>query len=304
MPLERKYARGRHLRQARSLSARIAIYGALFLWTFVCIFPIYWTATTSFKIAPDVMRGHLIPWLDYAPNWKGWRSLGLSPDTILEFSNPRAQFLSRFSNSLICSLSASFLAVVLGSMAAYGLSRFNYRFGFMKNQDISFFFLSQLILPPVVLALPLLVLYKELAMLDTLAGVIFLYTLMVLPIVIWIMRDQFNSVPIELEEAALVDGLSIWGAFFQIVVPVVIPGLVASFILSMVLCWNEYFFASILTSTHATTLPAMVATQTGSQGVGWWTMAALTGASILPLLLVGIFLERFIVKGMAAGAVK
>ena len=141
-------------------------------------------------------------------------------------------------------------------------------------------------------------------MLDTLAGIIFLYTLMVLPIVIWIMRDQFNSVPIELELAALVDGLSIWGAFFQIVLPIVIPGIVASFILSMILCWNEYFFASLLTSTHATTLPAMVVTQTGSQSVGWWTMAALTGASILPLLLVGIFLERFIVKGMAAGAVK
>ena len=139
MPVERKYARGRQGRLARSLSAKVAIYGALCLWTFVCIFPIYWTATTSFKIAPDVMRGHLFPWVDYAPNWKGWRSLGLSPNIIFEFSNPRAQFLSRFSNSFICSVSASFLAVVLGSMAAYGLSRFNYRFGFMKNQDISFF---------------------------------------------------------------------------------------------------------------------------------------------------------------------
>ncbi len=294
----------RGMRQARRLVAKAAIYLVLIFWATVCLFPIYWTFTTSFKSAVDVTQGHLIPWLDFAPNWKGWRSLGLSPDTIFEISTARAEFMKRFANSAVCAISASGLALILGSMAAYGLSRFNYRFGFMRNPDISFFFLSQLILPPVVLALPILVLYKELVLLDTRVGIIFLYTLMVLPIVIWIMRDQFNSVPIELEEAALVDGLSIWGSFFQIVLPIVVPGLVASFILSLILCWNEYFFAALLTSTHANTLPVMVASQTGSQGINWWTMAALSGASILPLLVVGIFLERYIVKGMAAGAVK
>ncbi|TIW05411.1 MAG: carbohydrate ABC transporter permease, partial [Mesorhizobium sp.] len=96
---------------------------------------------------------------------------------------------------------------------------------------------------------------------------ILLYTLMVLPIVIWIMRDQFNSIPVELEEAALVDGLSIWGAFFRIVMPIALPGMVAAFILAMVLCWNEYFFAALLTSTDAKTIPVMVASQTGSQGI-------------------------------------
>jgi len=294
----------RGMRQARRLVAKAAIYLVLIFWATVCLFPIYWTFTTSFKSAVDVTQGHLIPWLDFAPNWKGWRSLGLSPDTIFEISTARAEFMKRFANSAVCAISASGLALILGSMAAYGLSRFNYRFGFMRNPDISFFFLSQLILPPVVLALPILVLYKELVLLDTRVGIIFLYTLMVLPIVIWIMRDQFNSVPIELEEAALVDGLSIWGSFFQIVLPIVVLGLVASFILSLILCWNEYFFAALLTSTHANTLPVMVASQTGSQGINWWTMAALSGASILPLLVVGIFLERYIVKGMAAGAVK
>ena len=142
------------------------------------------------------------------------------------------------------------LAVVIGSLAAYGLSRFRYQFAWMRNKDISFFFLSQLILPPVVLALPFLVLYKELALLDTRIGLILLYTLMVLPIVIWIMRDQFNTIPIELEEAALVDGLSIWGAFLRIVLPIALPGMVAAFILSLVLCWNEYFFAALLTRTE------------------------------------------------------
>ena len=283
---------------------RVAIYVVLLAWAFICLFPIYWTLTTSFKAAPDVMQGNLVPWVDFEPKMLGLRSLGLSPETIFAESTVRAEFLKRFWNSAIVALSSSALALILGSMAAYGLSRFNYRFGFMKNSDISFFFLSQLILPPVVLALPFLVLYKELALLDTRIGLILLYTLTVMPIVIWIMRDQFSSIPTELEEAALVDGLSIWGAFLTIILPIALPGMVAAFILSLVLTWNEYFFAALLTSTNANTLPVMVASQTGSQGISWWSMAALSSAAILPLIVVGILLEKYIIKGMAAGAVK
>ncbi len=285
-------------------ASRAAIYGMLIFWAVICLFPIYWTATTSFKMAPDVMKGHMIPFVDFTPKWIGWKSLGLSPDTIGSDSTVRDEFFKRFTNSAIISLSSSALAVMLGSLAAYGLSRFSYRFGFMRNSDISFFFLSQLILPPVVLALPFLVLYKELALLDTRVGLILLYTLSVLPIVIWIMRDQFAGIPTELEEAALVDGLSIWGAFATIVMPIALPGMVAAFILSLVLTWNEYFFAALLTSTHANTLPVLVASQTGSQGISWWSMAAVSFAAILPLIVIGIVLERYIIKGMAAGAVK
>ena len=283
---------------------RAVIYGVLILWAVICLFPIYWTLTTSFKAAPDVMKGNLIPWWDFTPKWLGMRSLGLSPETIFQESTVREEFLKRFWNSTIAATGSSALAVILGSCTAYGLSRFNYRFGFMRNSDISFFFLSQLILPPVVLALPFLVLYKELDLLDTRIGLIGLYTLTVLPIVIWIMRDQFGSIPVELEEAALVDGLSIWGAFVSIILPIALPGMVASFIIALVLTWNEYFFAALLTSSHAKTLPVMVASQTGSQGISWWSMAALSFAAILPLIVIGILLERFIIKGMAAGAVK
>lgn len=285
-------------------ASRIAIYSALLIWTIVCLFPIFWTITTSFKLAPDVMKGNLVPWVDFTPRWKGWESIGISPRLIGEISTVREEFLKRFWNSTIIAVSASALAVILGSLAAYGLSRFNYKFGFMRNSDISFFFLSQMILPPVVLALPFLVLYKSLALLDSRVGLILLYTLMVLPIVIWIMRDQFQGIPVELEEAALVDGLGIWGSFMQIVLPIALPGMVAAFILSLVLCWNEYFFAALLTATNATTLPVMVASQTGSQGINWWSMAALSSAAILPLVVVAIFLEKYIIKGMAAGAVK
>ncbi len=283
---------------------RGAVYAGLLLWTVVCLGPILWTVTTSFKAAPDVMQGNLIPWLDYAPKWLGWRSLGLSPETILEPSTVREQFMLRFWNSAIVSVGASLLALALGGLAAYGLSRFEYRFGPMKNDDISFFFLSQLILPPVVLALPFLVLYREVDLLDTRIGLILLYALTVMPIVVWIMRDQFSSIPTELEEAALVDGLSIWGAFVTIILPIALPGMVAAFILCLVLTWNEYFFAALLTSTDAVTLPVMVASQTGSQGINWWSMAALSTAAILPLVVIGVVLERYIIKGMAAGAVK
>jgi multiple sugar transport system permease protein len=283
---------------------RIAVYSVLIFWTIICLGPIFWTITTSFKAAPDVMQGNLIPWVDYQPQWLGWRSLGLSPETITEPSTVREQFMLRFWNSAVISVSASLLALVLGSLAAYGLSRFEYRFGPMKNDDISFFFLSQLILPPVVLALPFLVLYREVDLLDTRIGLILLYALTVMPIVIWIMRDQFGSIPTELEEAALVDGLSIWGAFLTIILPIALPGMVAAFILCLVLTWNEYFFAALLTSTDAVTLPVMVASQTGSQGINWWSMAALSTAAILPLIVIGIVLERYIIKGMAAGAVK
>jgi multiple sugar transport system permease protein len=302
---------------ARWWTSRIAIYGALILWAFICLFPIYWTITTSFKMAPDVMKGTMVPWpaewtpqtdwakqLLFSPRWKGWESIGLSPSTIGQESTVRAEFLKRFTNSAVISLTSSALAVLLGSLAAYGLSRFSYKWAWMKNDDISFFFLSQLILPPVVLALPFLVLYKELALLDTRIGLILLYTLSVLPIVIWIMKDQFSTIPTELEEAAMVDGLGIWGAFFTIILPIALPGMVAAFILSLVLTWNEYFFAALLTSTHANTLPVMVASQTGSQGISWWSMAALSFAAILPLIVIGVALERFIIKGMAAGAIK
>ncbi len=283
---------------------RILIYGALLFWAFLCLFPIYWTITTSFKTAVSVTQGHLIPWFDFTPKWIGFRSLGLSPETIFQISTVREEFLKRFFNSVITSVSASILAVMLGSLAAYGLSRFQYKLGFVKNSDISFFFLSQMILPPVVLALPFLVLYRELALLDSTIGLVMLYALMVLPIVIWIMRDQFSTIPIELEEAGLVDGLSVWGVFMRIVLPISFPGMVAAFILCLVLSWNEYFFAALLTSADAKTLPVMVASQTGSQGINWWSMAALSTAAIAPLAIIGVFLERYIVKGLSTGAVK
>ena len=283
---------------------KLLVYSILAGWSFICLFPIYWTFTTSFKKNKDIVQGHLIPWLDFTPDWIGWRSIGLSPDRIGVVSTVRDEFLLRFENSVIVSTGSAGLALVLGTLAAYGLVRFQYRFLFYRNDEISFFFLSQLILPPVALALPILAFYNGLALLDTKAGLIIIYALSVLPIVLWVMRDQFASIPIELEHAAMVDGCSIWGVFVRIVLPLAGPGMVAAFILALILCWNEYFIAALLTSTNAKTLPVMVASQVSTSGIGWWTMAALSFASILPLVLVGLLLERFIVKGLTAGAGK
>jgi len=287
-----------------SFVRKFLIYTVLIFWTVVCIFPIYWTVTTSFKAAKDVYQREIIPWLQFQPIWKGWQSIGLSPSTIGEPSSTRDQFFKYASNTVSISFSAALLAAVIGSLAAYGLSRFNYRLGPWRNKDISFWFLSQLILPPVAIALPLLVLYRELDLLDTRVGLILVYTIMNLPIVIWIMRDQFSSIPVELEHAALVDGADIWQAFLRIVVPIAAPGFIAAFILSLVFSWNEYFFAVVLSGANSPTLPLLLASQTGSQGTQWWSIAALATAAITPLIIIGLILEKYIVKGLTAGAVK
>lgn len=277
---------------------RFFTYVILLIWAFICIFPIYWTFTTSLKDQTAVLQGPTyIPFLDFQPTNVGWNDiLGTPAQRDIVIRNTR--------NSLIIAISASTLAVVLGSMAGYGLSRFKYRFLIWRNNDISLWFLSQLILPPAAVVMPLLILYRQGRLLDTHIGMILLYTVINLPIVIWIMRDQFNSIPIELEQAALVDGATLFGAFLRIVVPVAGPGMVAAFILSVILSWNEYFFASVLTTLNAVTMPILIATQVSSQGIKWWAMAAVATAAIAPLVIIGIFLERYIVRGLTAGAVK
>lgn len=283
-------------RRGRSIG-RVLTYLVLLTWAFVCLFPIYWTFSTSIKDQVAVLRGpQYIPWTQFEPSSIGW-------DAVLAGDN-REIFFRNARNSLVVALSSAGLSVALGSLAGYGLTRFSYKFGPWRNRDISFWFLSQLILPPVAVAMPILILYNELNLLDTRIGLVLLYTVINLPIVIWIMRDQFASIPIELEQAALVDGASLFGAFARIVVPIAAPGMVAAFILSMILAWNEYFFATVLAASHAVTLPWMVAAQVSSQGAKWWAMAAVASAAILPLTLVGIFLERYIVRGLTAGAVK
>jgi len=272
-------------------------YVLLAIWVVVALFPLYWMVTLSFKNLRLITTGpFFFPWIDFDPVTLGW-------DDVFE-SGQRDRFLTAMRNSLICAIGSGLLSLVLGSMAGYGLSRFSYRVGFWRNRDISFFFLSQLILPPAAVILPLYILFVESGLYDTLLGLTLLYTVVGLPIVIWIMRDQFNSLPVELEQAALVDGHSATGAFLRIAVPIAAPGMVAAFILVVIFSWNEYLFSAVLTSKGAYTLPLLIATQVSSQGVKFWTMAAMGTATVAPLLVIAILLERYIVRGLTAGAVK
>jgi len=265
-------------------------YVLLAIWVVVALFPLYWMVTLSFKNLRLITTGpFFFPWIDFDPVTLGW-------DDVFE-SGQRDRFLTAMRNSLICAIGSGLLSLVLGSMAGYGLSRFSYRVGFWRNRDISFFLLSQLILP-------LYILFVESGLYDTLLGLTLLYTVVGLPIVIWIMRDQFNSLPVELEQAALVDGHSATGAFLRIAVPIAAPGMVAAFILVVIFSWNEYLFSAVLTSKGAYTLPLLIATQVSSQGVKFWTMAAMGTATVAPLLVIAILLERYIVRGLTAGAVK
>lgn len=276
---------------------KIVTYLLLAFWVIIALFPIYWMITLSFKNLRLITTGpFFIPWVDFDPVTLGW-------EDILE-RGQRARVLRALRNSLVCAVGAGALSLLLGSMAGYGLARFNYRVGPWRNRDISFFFLSQLILPPAAVILPLYILFVESGLYDTLWGLTLLYTVVGLPIVIWIMRDQFSSLPVELEQAALVDGNSAIGAFARIAAPIAAPGMVAAFILVVIFSWNEYLFSAVLTSRSSYTLPQLIATQVSSQGVKFWTMAAIATAAVTPLLVIGIFLERYIVKGLTAGSVK
>lgn len=287
-----------HARRRAGLPiGKVVLYLLLIGWGLVCLFPLYWTVTLSVKNLRMITTGpKWIPWIDFDPVDLGWRD-------VTEGSQGE-RFLTAAQNSLVISLAAGGLALVLGSLAGYGLTRFDYKLGPWRNRDISIWFLSQLVLPPAAIILPVYILYNEIGLYDTRLGMILLYTVAFLPIVVWVMRDQFNTIPVELEQAAMVDGSSIWGAFLRIAVPIAAPGMVASFVLVVIFCWNEYLFAAILTSKSSFTLPQLIATQVSSQGVKFWTMAAITIAAVTPLIVVGILLERYIVKGLTAGAVK
>ncbi len=276
---------------------QIITYTVLAIWVVVALFPLYWMVTLSFKNLRLITTGpFFIPWVDFDPVTLGWSD-------VLE-TGQRTRVLTALRNSFICAVGSGALSLILGSMAGYGLSRFNYKVGVWRNRDISFFFLSQLILPPAAVILPLYILFVESGLYDTLLGMTLLYTVVGLPIVIWIMRDQFNSLPLELEQAALVDGHSVVGAFLRVAVPIAAPAMVAAFILVMIFSWNEYLFAAVLTSQDAFTLPLLVATQVSSQGIKFWTMAAIATSAVAPLLVIAIMLERYIVQGLTAGSVK
>jgi multiple sugar transport system permease protein len=192
--------------------------------------------------------------------------------------------------------------LVIFFLLAQGIGR---RFkGTMQNSDIAFWLISQRILPPVTVIIPIYILFQSLGMLDTLPALIISYCAANLPIVVWFMRDYFQSIPFELEESAFIDGASRYQVLWRIVVPLSVPGLIATFLIVLVFCWNEYVMALFLTGANTQTMPILVSAQNGVRGPQWWNMSVLVMLMVGPLILMAIVLERYIAKGLLVGAVK
>jgi multiple sugar transport system permease protein len=277
---------------------KLLLYAIVIFWCFVCLFPFYWLFTTSFKKPLHVSRGpRYVPYVDYEPTGEHWQYL---------FDEQGKTLFRHFRNSLIAATGSTVLAVVIGAMAGYGLARYMYRWPGLgwRNDNIAFWIISQRFLPPALFVVPFLILYARLDLVDTYLGLILAYTMFNVPFAVWIMRDFFQNLPTDLEDSALVDGATHWQAFVRIVLPLSTPGLVSVAILSFIFAWNEFLYALMLTNFDAITMPVLIAGQNNTRGIQWWFISALTLAAVTPVILIGLFLERYITKGLIAGALK
>jgi multiple sugar transport system permease protein len=174
----------------------------------------------------------------------------------------------------------------------------------LGNNDIAFWMISQRMLPPIAVVIPIYIIFQRLHLLDTHVALIITYVTSNLPIVIWLMRDYISTIPIELEECAAIDGASRYRIFWSIVLPLAVPGLVATFLFVLVFTWNEYLLALFLSSANSQTLPLVIAAQNATRGPQWWNMSVLILIMIIPVIVIAIVLERYITRGLLIGAVK
>lgn len=270
-------------------------YIPLIIWAIFILFPLYWMVITSFKLPVDVNRGvTLLPWVDFTPSLHAWQDL----------ANGAIPVVQPLTNSFLSASISALVVTALGGMAGYGLSRFSYRWGPWRNNEIAFWFISQRMLPPAAAILAFMVLFNKLHLLDSVAGLTIAYIGFNLPFAIWIMRDFFASLPRELEEASLTEGATWWTTFWRISLPLAVPGLAATGILVFIFSWNEYLFASLLAFEKAKTMPVTLAGMATAIGIRWWLMSALAIVSMVPTIVLGLLLERYIVRGLTAGAIK
>jgi multiple sugar transport system permease protein len=324
--------------------AKFAAFLVLLFWALVVLFPIYWLFVTSFKTPYEVDKGPFyIPFVDFQPTLDAWKYilLDLGNDTIRPYINtvivglsssvlalilgslaayalvrftyrPRVGIVGLFIFAIVFAFVATAIGapplISVGSGAAVFLilaqtigRRFSRAFG---NSDVAYWLISQRILPPIAIAIPLYVLFQQVHLLDNIAALIVTYVATNLPIVVWLMRDYFASLPRELEESAAVDGASIFRIVRSIVLPISIPGLVASFLIVLIFAWNEFLIALVLTSANAQTMPLQVAAQNATRGPQWWAMSVLILIMIAPVVAMAIALERYITRGILVGALK
>ncbi len=268
------------------------------LWSMFVVAPFLWALSTSFKDFNSVTGGATyIPWVDFEPSLEGWRVLLRSP------AQGGVNIVEPYFNSIAVTCSASFISIFLGTLAAYALSRFTFKAGFIKNSDITFFFISQRIMPPIVLSIPFFIMLGKLGLLDSMVGLVMVYVVLLMPIAVWIMVDFFNKVPREIDETALIDGCNPYQAFYKVVLPNSVPGLIVAGMFCMIFGWTDFFFAFILTFTEVQLLPVAIVSLNSSI-TPWWSLSASALVSVAPLIIVAFIVERYLSKGNLSGALK
>jgi multiple sugar transport system permease protein len=271
------------MRRTISLSLRYIVAGiALVLF----LFPIIWIVLTAFKTGDEFMHSPPI-WLPHTP-------------TLLSFVKVfEAGGFKPLINSLLICTSATLLSLFIGSMAGYGLARYK-----VGGNNLPFIILSQRFMPPVVVIFPFLLFFKVLKWVDTYQALIIVYLTFNLPYAVWMMRGFFQELPIEIEESALVDGCSHFGAFFRISLPLVTPGLVATGVFCFIFSWSELFFAVCLTRTKAMTLSVFIPQLFGRMFILWGEVGATSIMAMVPLFVMSFVVQRYLVRGLTLGAVK
>ena len=257
--------------------------GVVLLW----LFPVYWVVLTSFK--PIVEINSAIPSFVFEPTLENYR------DLFAKF-----EFAGVLLNSIIVTVATCIVVVGLGVMAAYALARMNVP----GEKHLALWILSLRFLPPIAVAIPFYIQWQDLNLLDTHVGLIVVYVAFNLPFAIWLLRGFLADVPIELEEAALLDGLSRLQILWRVVVPVILPGLASTSIFIFVFTWNEYLMALMLTSMNAVTVPVTISKFVMPYTILWGDLSAAVVIQLVPMLAVVFLLQRHIVRGMTLGAVK
>lgn len=278
---------GRTLSRMTPRLERTAIYGILVIALLAVLTPVIWLFLMSLKTRSTIFT--LPPPLFFTPT----------------SSNYEAAFVDKgyfhfFYNSLIVSIGSTGLALLAGPLAAYSFSRFK----FLADKHLFFWLLTFRMSPVIVYIVPYFMLWTTLGLFDTHLGLILAHTTFTLPVVTWLMKGFFDDLPREIEEAALVDGCSRISALRRIVLPLSAPGLTVAAILSFIFSWNEFFFAMVLTSTSAKTMPAAITAFITTRGTLWGEMAAVSVVIIIPVLLFALMIQRYLVRGLTFGAVR
>ena len=270
----------------RSPGRQTVLYVGLVVISVIVLFPIIWIFITSVKPTADMPA--YPPKFVFRPTFEHYAR-----------AFTRSGFLGSFIDSTVISVIVMALSISLGSMCAYALARFN-----VGGKNFRFWILSQRMFPPVAMILPLYILMRRLHLLDTYAALIITYTVVNLPFTVWLMRGFIKDIPKEMDEAAFIDGCSIWKTFWRIILPVVTPGLVAAAIFAFISSWNEFLFAMILTGGNVKTVPLVASEVITDKEVLWGPMSAIGAMTAAPIILFTFFVQKYIVRGMSYGAIK